>query len=377
MTHTIGVIGIGHWFERLHKGMIKTDEIELIKVASASGLEKHKAQLERLKLPDFDYYRIEPGRPVPEEFFDGVDIVHISDPNEFHAAQTLQSLKKGKITITEKTYGVNREEFENVMNYIKANNLENRSYLHLHYAHKLLTLQLPDMLKRFTKEYGKILSTSTTLFEKEVDDVRMRRLWLLNPKNGGIFMDLMHPFETYYKGALAKTLELEDISALIVNQEYDRVNPTGVYAKVKIDGMFFAENAYAHIRVGMGLKTSGTKSMRFLFESGQCLDLHFIDSEVEFETENRGFWELLEGIGGKVIASESPRGPTSSDVLVNDILELCRGRNRGFTLEDLDIIYEPQWKYQKLMKSTRLITDQKEVNNFEQDGAANAFDHSS
>ncbi|MCL5413526.1 MAG: hypothetical protein M1569_03950, partial [Candidatus Marsarchaeota archaeon] len=287
------------------------------------------------------------------------------------------SLKKGKITITEKTYGVNREEFENVMNYIKANNLENRSYLHLHYAHKLLTLQLPDMLKRFTKEYGKILSTSTTLFEKEVDDVRMRRLWLLNPKNGGIFMDLMHPFETYYKGALAKTLELEDISALIVNQEYDRVNPTGVYAKVKIDGMFFAENAYAHIRVGMGLKTSGTKSMRFLFESGQCLDLHFIDSEVEFETENRGFWELLEGIGGKVIASESPRGPTSSDVLVNDILELCRGRNRGFTLEDLDIIYEPQWKYQKLMKSTRLITDQKEVNNFEQDGAANAFDHSS
>ncbi|MCL5413321.1 MAG: Gfo/Idh/MocA family oxidoreductase, partial [Candidatus Marsarchaeota archaeon] len=131
MTHTIGVIGIGHWFERLHKGMIKTDEIELIKVASASGLEKHKAQLERLKLPDFDYYRIEPGRPVPEEFFDGVDIVHISDPNEFHAAQTLQSLKKGKITITEKTYGVNREEFENVMNYIKANNLENRSYLHL------------------------------------------------------------------------------------------------------------------------------------------------------------------------------------------------------------------------------------------------------
>ncbi len=374
MTHTIGVVGIGHWFERLHKGMVKTNEIILTKVASASGLEKHREQLSKLNLPAFDYYRIEPGKPMPDGFFDGVDIVHISDPNEFHAAQTLQSLKKGKITITEKTYGVNRDEFENVVNYIKANNMEGKSYLHLHYAHKLLTLQLPDMLKRLTKEYGKIVSTSFTLFEKEVSNVKMRRLWLLTPKNGGLFMDLMHPFETYYKGALATTLDLVDINAFIVNPEYDTVNPTGVYAKVRIGGIFFAEDAYAHIRVGMGLKSRETKMARFIFESGQCLNLYFVGSEVEFSTENRGSWEVLDKVNGQVIKSDSPKGPTSSDVLVNDILELCRGRNPGFTLDDLKMIYEPQWRYQEMMKSRKPITSGKEVEDFEMDGAEAATD---
>ncbi len=349
--------------------MLKTNEIQLIKVASASGIDKHMAHLEKLKVPSSSYYQIKPWESIPEEFFADVDIVQIADPNEFHASQTLQSLKNNKIVVVEKTLGVNREEFETVTNYIIANKLENNAYLHLHYAHKLLTLQLPELLKKFTKEYGRITQTSATFFEKAAQDPSKRRLWLFDLKNGGLFMDWIHPFETYYKGALAEKMDLIDIKPFILNKDYSTVNPTAVYARVGLAGIFFAEGAEAHIRIAIGLKDCDeTKTMRFIFEKGQCLDLSYVNSDIEYSTENRGSWALYEKPEGRLIEAESPKGPTASDVLVNDILGLCSGRNLGFTMEDLKIIYEPQWKYQEMLKSTSPITDHYEISEFINEG---------
>ena len=93
-----------------------------------------------------------------------------------------------------------------------------------------------------------------------------------------------------------------------------------------------------------------------------------MNSEIEFNTDNRGSWALHETPAGRLIEASSPKGPTASDVLVNDILEMCRGRNPGFTMEDLKIIYEPQWKYQELLKSTKLITDPDQVTTFINEG---------
>lgn len=369
MSYNLGVIGIGHWFFRLREGMVNTDEIQLLNVASAGGLERHRDHLLRLGVPESNYYQISGHDPIPDRFFDGVDIVHISDPNEFHALQTLQSLRNGKIAIIEKTIGINREEFENVLNYIIANNIESRSYLHLHYAHKLLTMQLPELLKKFTKDYGKIKSTSATFFEKELPDTRKRRLWLFEPKNGGLFMDWIHPFETYYKGALAERMDLMDFDSYVLNSEYSTVNPTGIHAKVALAGMFFAENAMSDIRIAVGLKEGAeTKSMRFIFEQGQCLDLSFVNSEIEYTTSNRGSWALHERPGGRIIESDSPTGPTASDVLINDILELCSGRNPGFTSKDIKLIYEPQWRYQEMSRAKKLIADPEKVKEFINEG---------
>lgn len=369
MPYNLGVVGIGHWFFRLHEGIMKTNEIQLLNIASASTAEKHKAHLEKLNVPESRYFQVVPGQPIPEEFFNDIDIVHIANPNEFHSSQTLQSLKKNKIVITEKTLGVNKEEFENITNYIIANNLQNKAYLHLHYAHKLITLQLPELLKRLTKEYGKITHTSATFFEKESKDLGRRRLWLFDLKNGGLFMDWIHPFETYYKGALAEKMDLKNVSIYALNSEYSTTNPTGIYARVGLEGIFFANEVEAQIRIAIGIKDrEETKSMRFIFEGGQCLDLSFVNSEIEYTTDNRGSWALHEKPGGTLIEAASPKGPTASDVLVNDILELCRGRNPGFTMNDLSIIYAPQWKYQEMLKSVKLIADPEEVAQFVNDG---------
>ncbi len=369
MAYNLGVIGIGHWFFRLHEGMVKTNEIQLIKIASAGGIEKHREHLTRLGVPESNYYQIGGQSPIPASFFEDVQIVHVSDPNEFHAAQTLQILKNGKIAITEKTLGVNREEFENVINFIVANNLESKAYLHLHYAHKLLTLQLPELLKRLTKEYGKITSTAATFFEKESKDLRQRRLWLFELKNGGLFMDWIHPFETYYKGALADTMDLVDVETYIVNPDYSTVNPTGIHANVALKGMFFADGAHADIRIAIGVSEGNeSKSIRFIFEGGQCLDLSFVSSEIEYTTSNRGSWTVREKPGGRMIESYCPIGPTASDVLVNDILELCRGRNPGFSVKDLKIIYEPQWRYQDIIKTKKPIDSPNTVKDFINEG---------
>jgi hypothetical protein len=298
--------------------------------------------------------------------------VHISDPNEFHAQQTLQALFKGKIALTEKTLGVNRQEFQKVLDYAEWNGLQSKLYLHLHYAHKLLTLGLPELLKRFTKEYGSVVATSCTFFEAENPNSDRRRLWLFELKNGGLFMDWIHPFEIYYKGGLVERFDLKEIKPYGVNQDYDTVNPTGIYAKVELSGTFFRPGTTAQIRIAIGLKSRGQKKcMRFVFEKGQCLELEFVNSEAEYLSDKRGVWILKDKVGGEIIASDSPTGPTPSDILVNDILELCRGRNPGFTADDMRAIFEPQWRYQEMLPGAKLVMDGAEVDKFVEDGFEN------
>jgi predicted dehydrogenase len=373
MPYNMGIIGIGHWFERLYEGILKSEAITLKHAASASGYELKKEQLKRIGISEEDYYRIDGSNPIPSAFFNGIDVVHISDPNEFHAEQTLQSLSNGKVTITEKTFGINRAEFEKVASYISKNKLENKAYLHLHYAHKLLTIYLPDMLEKFVNRYGKIVSSSATFFEAAPQEVHKRRLWLFSPNNGGLFMDWIHPFEVYYKGASATEMRITEATNYSVDHSYGTEHPTGVHAVISLKGNYFAHGAAAHIRIAKGIRPEYQKEMmRFIFEGDQCLDLSFMHSEVEFITNQRGMWELRDVVDGKVIDSACPRGPTSSDILVNDMVALCSGVNQGFSMADLKAIFDPQWQYQDKFASEAVVNEIARVNKFVKDGLENS-----
>lgn len=373
MSYSLGIIGIGHWFERLYEGMLKADTIRLRHAASASGYDKKKEQLEKIGIAQADYYQINGNEPIPDAFFRGVDIIHISDPNEFHAAQTLQSLGNGKATITEKTFGVNRKEFDEVTSYIRKNRLEGRVYLHLHYAHKLLTVYLADMLERFTSEYGKVVSSSATFFEAAPPEMHRRRLWLFAPQNGGLFMDWIHPFEVYHAGALAERIELRNAENYAVNPSYGTQYPTGIHAQAALYGKYFAHGAMAQVRIAKGIRPEYQKeAMRFMFEGGQSLDLSFMHAEVEFMTRQRGTWELHEKVDGRVLDSACPQGPNSSDILVNDIAALCQGVNQGFKMADIDAIFASQWIYQEKYASSEPISDEGMVNGFVKEGLENS-----
>ena len=114
--YPLGSIGYGHWFRRLSVAIERNGKIFPWKIVGISPYEIKEPELRRFYITRERYYQNEPleGR-VDSEFFDGLDVVYVASPNRFHADQTTQSLHNEKVTITEKTFGINREEFDEVL----------------------------------------------------------------------------------------------------------------------------------------------------------------------------------------------------------------------------------------------------------------------
>ncbi len=361
MTYTLGAVGFGHWFERLYSGMVRTNQISLTKIAGVSSIESKIERLKSVGLGVDKYYRLDKNGPIPDAFFNGLDIVHISDPNEYHAEQTIQSLEKGKITITEKTFGVNKEEFYSVVNYIKKNKLENMAYLHLHYLHKLLTVELFGLIKNFEKEHGKITKVAATFFEATRDEDLRRSKWLFSMESGGLFMDWIHPFEILYRGTKASSIDLNDVNIYLMKKEYDNKNPSGINAKIKLKGDYFKGIVDGTVNIAKGAPFD-KKAIRFYLEDDSFLELDYMDSDREAATGMRGCWTLSRK--GSDIESNCPRGPDTSEFFVNDILKLVTGEPAGFGLEYMEKIFETQWQYQEQVNNKELISDQKKIDEF-------------
>ncbi len=369
--YTLGAIGIGHWFERLYIGMKESNRIKVAKAAGANPASGKTDRLNALGLTKDDYYAIPESSIIPRDFFGGLDIVHISDPNEFHALQTKQSLGEGKITITEKTWGINRKEFNEVVGFIRKNGFEKKAYLHLHYTHKTLTMNLEELLKKYTARYGKVRAVSMTFFENVREGDMRRKGWLFSTGSGGLFMDWIHPFEILHFGAKADSMSLGDIELYAENPDYDLSNPTGIHAEVNVSGRFFSGGTVAFIRIAKGTKEN-KKSARFVFESGSYLDLNYMDSETEFHSNRRGSWGLYEN--GKKIEEGEPEGPTTSDILVSDMVKMCEGTGAGFSVDEAVKIFEPQWEYQELVKKKSLRANREENERFIRCGLTLAID---
>ena len=137
--YNLGAVGFGHWFNRLYAGLRDSGEVKVAKIAGVSSIDGKLKKMREMGIGEDAYYQIGMDGPIPDRFYDGLDIVHISDPNEYHAEQTMDSLRHGKITITEKTWGINKKEFDDVARFVEDNDLGNKAYLHLHYLQKQLT----------------------------------------------------------------------------------------------------------------------------------------------------------------------------------------------------------------------------------------------
>ena len=119
MTYNLGAVGFGHWFNRLYAGLRESNEFRIAKVVGVSDVSKKMEKLREIGLEEKDYYRVSDGK-LPENFYSGLDLVHISDPNEYHAQQTIDSLKHGKFTVTEKTWCMHAEQ-RAIMDALKRN----------------------------------------------------------------------------------------------------------------------------------------------------------------------------------------------------------------------------------------------------------------
>ncbi len=364
--YNLGAVGIGHWVSRLKRTMDQDGRIVLSKAVGVTPYENKKAELDKFGIARENYFKIEPQKPLPEEFFESLDVVQIASHNKFHAEQTIQSLEHEKFTITEKTFATNRSDFNRVIDFIRSNNHSKRATVHLHYLGKILTLELPKVLANARKEYGRITHAVGTFFE-EINPDDVRRNWLFKPENGGILMDWIHPLEILSYTCKANFVDCVDAETFIINTEYDSANPTGVYAKFKIEGSNFAQDASAHVRVGKGFPHGIThKTLRLIFEKGAFLDLNYISSEQEFNSNLRGTWELIEMENGKrnVVSFGSPTGPISYQFMLNEMIEILNGKKPSLSLEDIEKIYEPLWKFQEANKNKEPKSDENDIKDF-------------
>ncbi len=371
MVYKIGAVGLGHWFRRLWYGLKDTEQIKIVRAAAVSDVFSKTESLKEVGLTPDDYYRVAPGEPLPEKFFEGLDLVHISNPNEFHSSQTEQALEHGKYVITEKTWGVNRKEFESVARFLKERDYEKKAYLHLHYLHKQLTQILPSLLKQYTAKYGKITNAHLTFFERKNDEDDRRKTWLFSGRNGGLFMDWVHPYEVLSNGAQADNISVQDTDLFEVNSSYNTIDATGVYTYVDISGKYFANNAMGEISIAKGVNPDlHTKRARLYFESGHYLELNYVDSEVEFRNHTFGNYQLVEQKDGRatVIEKHEPAGKNTAELFVEDILRLCRGEGPMFGMDVMQKIFKPQWEYQRLAKDKKLISDAEQISKFLQYG---------
>tara|TARA_Y100000310_G_scaffold342844_1_gene447840 strand:- start:672 stop:1976 length:1305 start_codon:yes stop_codon:yes gene_type:complete len=409
--YALGAIGLGHWFVRLYYALKKYDDLlYLAKGVGVSQLDKNKRKiLAECNLSEDDYYVIQSGNELPKEFLDGTDIVQIASPNEFHKDQTIQCLKNGKLVIVEKTLATNKKEFNNILNYIRKNNQENKVLVHLHYLNKMPSRKLMNFIPSVVKKHGKIISAAGTLFEEiNAEDIR-RGSWLFDPKNGGIFMDLIHPVEVIMKGTngkfgkcvsakhymtnrkmwekiikkkwkksffkkkwsfLFKSLFLkwylkQDKKAFFKNSE---MYPTGAYAKYVVSGPLYAEGATAAIRVAKGLSHgSDYRGVRLVFEDGAYLDLKFESSYIEKISHKRGSWRLKKKKDeGKIeiFETEEFTGKLAYEYLIEDVIKLTKGGKPSLSLTDIENIFGAVWKFQDKVKNEKILDTKLDLEKF-------------
>ena len=366
----LGVIGLGHWFVRLSEG-ISDSEILVSKAMGRKCFEERAEQLTMLGVTKDNYYIGSPDGTIPESFFNGLDAVYVSSPNSLHCRQTMQILEKGKYAIVEKTLATNEHDFNEIIRFIEENDYEKMVYLHLHYIHKQLTLSMSRILADLVKDYGRVKRVSATFLEG-YDEVDKSRNWIFSREEGGVFMDWIHPYEILFQGSEVKSAKILDASFFIMNEDYDKENPSGVEVLSKINGEYFEKDASAAIRVGKG-STGDVKRVRFYFDDNLFAEFNFMNSEDEFGSDKRGNWKLLrkKQDNTKVLKFNEPRGPNSSEIFANEIIQLCNGKNTGLVIDEIKRMFDPQWAFQKIMDEKTPIVDPEKIKEFIRNGSLN------
>ncbi len=358
MEHRIGIVGAGHWSKRLVKG-IESRPFEVSKTVDILSYDQKRELLEDLGVPRDRHYRIEPEDTLPDGFFEGIDVVQVASPVEYHLRQTREALDAGKFVVTEKSYASNRSEFEDAVGMLDGR--WDSSFLHLHYLNKVPTKVMPHVIERASDENGGVEHVEATFMEERSEE-DAARAWLFEPENGGVMLDWVHPVEVL-AAACGARLSLEDASAYLSEPEYTDC-ATAASADFGVSGDLFADDATATINVGKGFDRTH-KRMRFVLSEDEHVDFVYADSETEFESDYRGEWSWRRD--GKVVESGKPTGPIPYEILIDEIGDAVDGGTTWVNEDVLRRVYEPVWEYNEAVDITDPVEDTGAVEEFERD----------
>jgi len=356
--HRIGIVGAGHWSKRLVKG-IGDDPFAVYKTVDVLSYDRKSELLEAIDVPRDRHYVIDADDPLPEDFFEGVDVVQVASPVEYHLRQTREALERGKFVVTEKSCGANRSEFEKAIDLLDGR--WDSSFLHLHYLNKIPTKVMRPILERATAQSGGIEHVEATFIE-ETNEEDANRSWLFEPDNGGVMLDWVHPIEVLAVACEAH-LSLEEATAYLSEPEYTDC-ATAARAEFGVDGDLFDDGASATVNVGKGLDDTH-KRMRFELSEVGHVDFVYAPSEVEFESDYRGEWAWKQD--GRVVKSGKPTGPIPYEILIDEVAQGLDGEGTWVNEERLRRVYEPVWDYNETVDITDPVTNEDAVERFRRD----------
>ena len=339
-TYALGGIGAGgHWYGRLHPFL--KDRVRLQKAVGITRYEEKRDILDSYGLTKDRYFQVVVGGSLPGAFFEGIDVVHVASHNQFHQQQTTECLGHGVCAIVEKTLAVTEAATEDILRFIRSNGHEGHVTPHVHYLEKALTLEWKRKLWPMALERAGRLTRAVGTFIEDVSEEDIRRQWLFRPENGGIFMDWIHPSAMLANVAGAHFAECEEATGYVVNAAYDPANPTGIEARFRLRGEHLAPGCTATIRVGKGFPPGVRfKRLRLEFERGATIELSFLDTEKEIETGQKGTW-VFEHDGA--VERGRATGPSSYELLVDEMLMMLEGRGAPLSLHEIQEIYRPVW----------------------------------
>jgi len=358
MVHRIGIVGAGHWSRRLIKG-IESHPFEVHKTVDILSYDQKRELLEDIGVPRDCHYSIDPDDPLPDDFFDGIDVVQVASPVEYHLRQTREALERDKFVVTEKSYASNRAGFEDALSMLDGR--WNFSFLHLHYLNKVPTKVMPHVIERAAEDNGGVEHVEAAFMEERSEEDAARS-WLFEPENGGIMLDWVHPVEVL-AAACGARLTLEDASAYLSEPDYTDC-ATAASADFGVSGDLFDDGATATINVGKGFDETH-KRMRFELGGDEHIDFVYADSETEFETDYRGEWIWRRE--GRVVESGKPTGPIPYEILIDEIEDAVNGGETWVNEDVLRRVYEPVWDYNEAVDITNPVEDSREVEEFERE----------
>ncbi len=364
MGYSLGIVGAGHWTRRLLRGIDEDTPIEISKVVDVKPYTEKKDLMDYIGVSEKNYFNINRGEPVPDEFFTNLDIVQIASPIEYHREQTLDVLNRDIPSITEKSFASDRDEFNDVLDYLDNRDKWSDVYLHLHYLKKQPTLAMPEVLERATSRLGEINRIESAFIEEYSEEDKQRG-WLFNPDNGGVLLDWIHPIEVIVHGAGGKIDGFVDGDGYLIEESYTNQYPTAARAEYVVNGEYFSDDAEVVIRVGKGFPSSSThKVMRFIMDNGY-VDFEYASSEEEFNTDYRGRWKIVKGFEDtEVIEEVEPTGAIPYRYLIKDIYDLLEGSNRGLGRDEIVEMFNAVWMYNESVDITSPIRNKEQTNEF-------------
>ena len=284
----IGVIGPGDVFQkRFLPQLAKQDKFELCSVVDVLPESEKMPIIENaLGATNIRYHQICPYDQTPQQFFEGLDVVYISSPNEFHVYQTLDSLGNGLFTITEKPLLRNKSDLRVLRSSgIKIDEHYSRLFCQDHHILKPVTMCSFDRFPELIKQYGPITHAKVTFFEEGNLQGLPREKWLISPEaGGGVFIDIgVHMAGIVTKAMGGEFADCNDVRLFDMYPNYNFRCETGFYGNFIVRGDYFAPSTGSNVEMKIAKGVNSVKggiSSRTPNHEVKVIELNLSDADL-------------------------------------------------------------------------------------------------